>query len=119
MQTFDLHDVIAARMARFKGVAWQVAEDLPRTFAGDARAEMALLEKLLEHAVGSANGAEVVVDVRRDLGNRVRFEVAHRGAGMTPEASLHFVADLDPDLGIHTAPHAGSTVWFFAHLRPA
>jgi signal transduction histidine kinase len=125
LERFELRELIGATVERFaadaraKQLALHVrlADDLPREVFGEPDMISVLLGRLLDHALGSTESGEVVVTVRRELGNRFRIAVSDTGRGMTPEASLRFVTGMNGEVGVHTAPDLGSTVWFFARLE--
>ena len=127
LERFNLQELVGATVERFaadaraKGLRLTtcLAGDLPREVFGEPDMISVLLGQLLDHAVRSTGSGEVVVNVRRELGHSFRFAVSDTGSGMTPEASLRFVTGMNGDVGVHTAPDVGSTVWFFARLEPA
>jgi signal transduction histidine kinase len=127
LHRFDLHEVIAAAVERFAddarakqlSLVQRLADDLPRVVFGDPDTLSVLLGRLVDSAIRCTERGEVVVTARRELGHRFRFSVSDTGSGMTAEESLRFVTAMEGDVGVHTAPNLGSTVWFFARLEPA
>jgi len=127
LERFNLQELIGATVERFAadararqlGLVTHLADDLPREVFGEPDMISVLLGRLLDHALRSTERGEVIVSVRRELGNRFRVAVSDTGVGMTAEASLRFVTGMNGDVGVHTAPDVGSTVWFFARLEPA
>jgi signal transduction histidine kinase len=127
LERFNPHQTIEATIARFAdearakqlSLASRIADDLPRDVFGDVDSLSVLLGRLVDHAIRSTDRGEVVVSARRELGNRYRFAVSDTGRGMTSEDALRFVTGMDGDVGVHTAPNLGSTVWFFARLESA
>ncbi|GIL38010.1 hybrid sensor histidine kinase/response regulator [Roseiterribacter gracilis] len=125
----------------------EIARDLPEWVRGDAARLRQILLNLLSNAIKFTNEGSVELRCRALDGERVRFEIADTGAGLTPAqiASLFkpfvqvdklpsqrmsgtglglaiskdLVESMGGTIGIDSAPGVGSIFWFEIALRAA
>jgi signal transduction histidine kinase/DNA-binding response OmpR family regulator len=94
---FDLRqaveDVVAllAEGAQRKGLefAFQMADDLPHSVLGDPVRLRQILTNLVNNAIKFTEHGEIVVDVRRDGEDGVRFAVSDTGIGIAEEHAVN------------------------------
>jgi signal transduction histidine kinase/CheY-like chemotaxis protein len=146
----SIEDVVAllAESAHRKGLEFvcRIADDVPLCVRGDPLRLRQIPTNLVNNAVKFTARGEIVVDVRRDGADRVRFEVSDTGIGIEPAAlaklfepfqqvdasttrqyggtglGLAIVKQLTElmggTVGADSHPGTGSTFWFTMRLAP-
>jgi signal transduction histidine kinase/DNA-binding response OmpR family regulator len=128
-------------------IACRIADGVPAVVSGDPGRLRQVLTNLLSNAVKFTLRGEIVLSVQPATDGRVRFEIADTGVGMTPEVVARLfqpfrqadsstarryggtglglaiakqLTDLmEGEIGVRSAPDAGSTFWFTARLPAA
>jgi len=80
---------LVAEGAQRKGleVACRMAEDLPQRVRGDPVRLRQILANLVTNAIKFTERGEIVVDVRREAGDRIHIAVTDTGIGIAPEVA--------------------------------
>ncbi|MEY2419109.1 MAG: hypothetical protein QOG90_1789 [Actinomycetota bacterium] len=93
LQDFDLRFSVDAAVSTFAGRACekgvelitQFDVDVPEIVNGDRLRLRQVLSNLISNAIKFTDGGEVVVRVRREDADRIRFDVRDTGIGIAPE----------------------------------
>jgi CheY-like chemotaxis protein len=155
VQDFDLRFTVDAAVGTFAGRAYEKGVelithfdvDVPDVVQGDRLRLRQVLSNLIANAIKFTDAGEVVVRVRRDEGDRVRFEVRDTGIGIAADQQQalfepftqadssttrryggtglglaicrQLVELMDGEIMLESAPGRGSTFAFVVDLPPA
>ena len=90
-QTIDDVIVILAHSAQRKGLdlILLMAEDLPQNVRGDSVRVRQIITNLINNAIKFTDHGEIVVDVRSEDQDSVRFSISDTGIGIAPEVAAN------------------------------
>jgi signal transduction histidine kinase/DNA-binding response OmpR family regulator len=105
----DVVELIAPR-AQAKGIeiAADVADDVPRTVAGDAARLRQVLLNLAGNAMKFTDAGGVAVIVERTAGDAIRFEITDTGPGVEPQLRQRIFREFEQGDATLARQHGGT-----------